>query len=86
MAEKKATLVIGLKDFVSKGIGGMSAKLAILRQGFMAVKDTVGAIIAVGMDLLNSYAKQEAAVSRLNIALTLATSGKRHTKNNDGGR
>jgi len=69
MAEKKATLVIGLKDFVSKGIGGMSAKLAILRQGFMAVKDTVGAIIAVGMDLLNSYAKQEAAVSRLNIAL-----------------
>ena len=69
MADKKASLILSLEDFVSKGIGSIAAKLAVLRQGVLAVKEAFTTIINVLDTVLSAYGEQEAAVIKLNQAL-----------------
>lgn len=69
MAENKASFIIELKDFVSGGIGAISAKLAVLRQGWLAVTSVVNSAISVFQDVLNEYAAQETSINKLNSAL-----------------
>jgi len=73
MAERKASIVLELKDFFSSKIGSVMSQLAVLRQGFMAIKDTLGTVTNVAMDLLKEWGKQEQASAKL--AQALKTSG-----------
>lgn len=69
MAESKATLLLEIKDFFSSKIGNISAQLAVLRQGFLAISGVVNSVIGVFQSLLNEYGAQELAVNKLENAL-----------------
>lgn len=67
--DKRANFIVTLQDFMSGGLGAISAKLAILRQGWLAVSSVVTTAIGIFQEVLGEYAAQETAVNKLNIAL-----------------
>lgn len=68
-SDKKANFTVTLSDFMSGGLGKISASLAVLRQGFGAVADVVRTAISIFQNIMGEYAAQETAVNKLNIAL-----------------
>ena len=69
MADKKASLILSLEDFVSKGIGSIAAQLAILKQGASAVTAVFSYLTGILKANLDAYGEQETAISKLNQAL-----------------
>lgn len=69
MAEKRASLIISLKDEVSSGLGKISKGVESLKKNFVAVTAAIGAMVAVGLSLVKSAVEAEDAVNKLNIAL-----------------
>jgi len=69
MAEKRAELIITLKDMASAGVSKLSGGLETLRANFLAVSAAVGGLVALGASAVKSYLESEAAVNKLNVAL-----------------
>lgn len=69
MADKRATLLITLKDEVTAGLNKIRGGIATLKENWLAVTAAVTGVVAIGVNLLNSFSEQETAVNRLNVAL-----------------
>lgn len=69
MADKRANLIITLKDEVSSGLGKLSGALKTVKENFFAVTAAIGSMVAIGVSLVKSAIDSENAVSKLNIAL-----------------
>lgn len=69
MADKKATLILELKDKASRGLGKLTGALKKLRAGWLGVAAAVTGAVVVGAKAVKAYAKQEDAVNKLNQAL-----------------
>ena len=76
MAEKKATLLIEIKDAATAALEkikdstkGLTDVYFGLKLSFEAVEKTVGKVIGVLQESLRSWGENEAAVHRLNLAL-----------------
>ena len=69
MADKKATLLLQLKDKASKQMGKVGSALQGLKKHWLGITVAVGAFVAVGADMVRAFIKQENAVEKLNISL-----------------
>lgn len=69
MADKKATLLIQLKDQASAGISKLTGLVGGLAGGFLGVTSAVAALTAGIYASLSAYSEQENAIAKLNIAL-----------------
>lgn len=76
MADKKATLLIQLKDGATAGlkklqtgIGGVESSFSKFKMGLAGVATGLAAVIAASWSAVKAYMESETAVSRLNIAL-----------------
>ena len=69
MAKGEAKLTIVLEDLATKGIKGVRGALDQLRASYLAVTAAVAGVVAFAVDVLKSYAEQEAAIKRLDVAL-----------------
>lgn len=69
MAEKKATLILELKDLATSGINGVVGGLQKLKASFLAVSTAVAGLTAFLASSVKAYMEQENANERLNQAL-----------------
>lgn len=69
MADKRANLIISLKDEVSGGLSKVSGALKTVKENFLAVTAAIGTMVAIGVSLVKSAIESEDAVNKLNIAL-----------------
>lgn len=69
MAEKKASLILELKDLVSGKLKGVTDVFFGLKLGVEAFRQTFGRVIDFMMDSLRAFSESEVAVNRLNTAL-----------------
>lgn len=69
MAEKKATLVLELKDLASKGLKAFDGALEGLASSALGVSLTISGLLAVVLESIDAFAEQEKAVARLGNAL-----------------
>lgn len=69
MAEKRASIIIELKDFVTARLKGVTDVFFGLKLGVEAFRQTFGRAIDFMMDSLRSFAQSEAAVNKLNQSL-----------------
>jgi hypothetical protein len=69
MADKRANLIITLKDEVSSGLGKLSGALNTIKANFFAVTAAIGSMVAIGVDLVKSAVESEDSINKLNIAL-----------------
>ena len=69
MADKRANLIITLKDEATNGLNKVSSALRSLKENFLAVTATIGSMVAIGVSLVKSAVESEDAVNKLNIAL-----------------
>lgn len=67
--DKRANLIITLKDEVSSGLGKLSGALRTVKENFFAVTAAIGSMVAIGVSLVKSAIESEDAVNKLNIAL-----------------
>src|SRR3972149_5403136 len=71
MAENdgKASLIITLKDEVSKGLEGLKGKLATFKNAWIGATAAVAGLTAVLVASFREYIESERAITRLNKAL-----------------
>ena len=69
MAEKKATLLIEIRDFATAKLKGLGDVFLGLKLGAEAFRQTFGRVIGFLSDSLKSFSDSEVAVNRLNTAL-----------------
>lgn len=69
MAEKRATLILQLKDQASRALGGLRNGVQKLRQNWLLVTAAVAGFVAAGASVVKAFIKQENAIEALNIAL-----------------
>jgi hypothetical protein len=69
MAERKATLILELKDLASKGMGAVESGLGKLKANFLAVSAAVAGLTAFLASSVKAYLDQENANERLNQSL-----------------
>ena len=69
MSEKRATLIITLKDLASGGMKSLSSGLDTLNSKWLGVSAAVAGTVAFLADCLRAYSEQENAVNKLNVAL-----------------
>ena len=69
MADKKATLILELKDKASRGLNKLTGSLKKVRISWLGVTAAVGGAVAFGIKAIKAYSKQEDAINKLNQAL-----------------
>lgn len=69
MAEKRASLIIELKDFATKNIVKLNQSLEALKTIWSAVSGVVNTAIQFAISSLNAFGEQEKAISKLVNAL-----------------
>lgn len=69
MADKRANLIITLKDEVSSGLSKLNVAIKSVKENFLAVTAAIGSMVAIGVSLVKSAIESEDAVNKLNIAL-----------------
>lgn len=69
MAEKRATLILELKDLASKGLGSVKNAFESLTSSVLGVSLTIGGMIAAGMQAIEAFSESEVASKRLTQAL-----------------
>ena len=69
MAERKATLILELKDLTSKGLSSIGTGLSSLRGHFLALSAAVAGLTAFLVSSVKAYLEQENANEKLNQAL-----------------
>ena len=69
MADREATLILRLKDLASAGLEKVQSAYEGFRAKLLTVTAAMAALAAVAASSLKAYAEQEAATSKLNIAL-----------------
>jgi hypothetical protein len=62
VADKKASLILELKDFASAGLGKVSSAMGNLRNVALGVAAGVASVVAVMAKALGAYADQETAI------------------------
>lgn len=69
MADKRASLILELKDLASSGIAKVTTAIGGLKTAIFGATAVLGTLVGVMAKALSSYGEQEAAVSKLNQAL-----------------
>lgn len=69
MAEKKATLVLELKDLATKGLKSFGGVLESLTSSVLGVSLSLASLVALAVESITAFSEQEQAVSRLAVAL-----------------
>lgn len=69
MAEKKASLIVELKDSVSKSLKGLNDSISDFKYSILAVAGAVTGFVAGLYSLAKSYMEQETAVNKLNMSM-----------------
>lgn len=69
MADKRANLIITLKDEATAGLNKVTGGIDKLKAGFIAVTAAVAATVAIAVSFVKSAMEGEDAANKLNIAL-----------------
>jgi hypothetical protein len=69
MADKRANLILTLRDEVSSGLKKLNGVVTSVKENFLAVTVAIGSVVAVGVSLVKSALESEDAINKLNIAL-----------------
>lgn len=69
MADKKATLLIEIKDTASAAIGKLKGALSSLASSALGVTLSIAGLVAGIYSSLSAFSEEESAVNKLNIAL-----------------